>query len=828
MAGDSHNEITGGIFFSAVIQGRNITVQLPPQVTPALSGPPAGSPAFTGREGDLHAVLETLAPARKPPEQVTGGGAVRVVAVAGMAGVGKTELAVQAARAALGNGWFPGGALFVDLFGYDPARRLEPAQALDGMLRALGIAGENIPADAQDRARLYASVLAAYAEQGRPILVVIDNASSTEQARPLLPADGATGAIVTSRDTLGMLGARLLDLNVLTAGDAVELLHRALNVAHPGDARVTDNPDDATKIAELCGELPLALQIIAALLAEDQSRPLAAMAADLSSAVSRLEEMRYDYRAVRAAFDLSYQRLDPQHKLLFRLLPVNPGPDISTQSTAVLTGLEEPTARHGLETLARAHLVEHSSSYGRWRMHDLLRLYADEQGIAHAREDCRDRAFTQLLDYYFTTIRAADAYLGPAAASPVAGRFPDRKDALDWLDIEYPNLTAAAYAAADSGDHTAIARDLPLAMARFLSLQRHFNDWIALSESALAAARQLRDGHGEGAALNDLGNALREVRRFDEAITALRDTVKIFHDTGDRRDEGIALNNLGLALQGARWFEKAIAAHQEAAQTLHASADRHGEGQALSNLGMALVQVQQFGDALTALRDAAKIFHTDGDRYSEAIALNNLGLALRELGRFDDAITAHEHAAQIYHDTGDQHNEGTALGNLGSALLQVANAVGQEALQIFQGTGDRNRGSQSISSLEPALRQLGRFDDAITAHQHAAQACHDAGDRRGEAEALGNLWAALLRVVITVCHDAVQILHDTHDPTGEGQALGNLGNALLHAQQFDHAISAYEHAARIFHDTRDQHSEGLMLANLEAAQQAQRSAGRTS
>ena len=257
-------------------------------------------------------MLGVLAPQETDPQEITDP-PVCVVAVAGMPGVGKTELAVQAARAGLRKGWFPGGALFADMMGYDPARRREPAEALDGLLRALGMPGENIPAFEEDRARLYASVLAKYAEEGRCILVVIDNASSAEQVRPLLPADEATRAIVTSRDDLGMPGTRLVDLGVLTREQSVEVLDRALQAARPGDTRVTDAPDAAAQIADLCGGLPLALQIIAALLAEDPGRSLRTMAADLSAAAFLLEEMQIGERAVRAAFELSYQRLDPRH-----------------------------------------------------------------------------------------------------------------------------------------------------------------------------------------------------------------------------------------------------------------------------------------------------------------------------------------------------------------------------------------------------------------------------------------------------------------------------------------------------------------------------------
>jgi tetratricopeptide (TPR) repeat protein len=746
--GPTRNQITGGIYVSAVIQGRDITVQLPPEITAALSGLPAGCPAFTGRDSDLQAVLASLAP--KPSrgdgeDGLAGSGAVVVIAISGLAGIGKTELAVQAARIALAEGWFPGGVLFVDLFGYDPARRLDPGQALEGLLRALGVPGDHIPSYAQDQARLYTSILAAYVREGRRILVVIDNASAHDQAKSLLPTDGSTAAIVTSRHTLGMLGARLLDLKVLADQDGVKLLERALNVARPDDTRVIDHPDDATTIAKLCSGLPLALQTVAALLAEDPARPLASMAADLANTSFRLEEMSYVDIAVRAAFDLSYQHLDPQQAQVFRLLPVNPGPEISTEATAILTGLIPTAARHGLEALARAHLVEHGTIYGRWRMHDLVRLFADEHGQARAELDGRAQSFTRLLDHYLTITRAADNHLDPAGADP-AGGFPDRQHALAWLDTEYPNLTAAAHAAADSGDHAAIARDLPLELARFLSWRRHFNEWIALGTSAVHAARQL--GVGEGPALNNLGIALRNGRRFDDAITALQDAAQIARETGDQNGQAGTLTNLGTTLQEMQRFDDAITALQDAAQIFRETGNRHDQAKALNNLGPVLQEAQRFDDAITALQDAAQIFRETGDRHGEAKALNNLGTVLQDVRRLNDAINAHQHAAQIYRETGDQHSEGTALDNLGIALRRMrrfdwAINAHQQALQICRETGDRHGEAGTLNNLGLALQEMRRMDEAINAYQHAAQIYCETGDQHRESIALANLEAVM-------------------------------------------------------------------------------------
>ena len=703
--GGTHNAISGGIFFSAVIQGRDITVQLPREITPALSGLPAATPAFTGRQADLDVLLGALAPrpAGTGPPGVSASRTVAVTAVGGLAGVGKTELAVQAAHTVLANGWFPGGVLFADLFGYDEVRRLEPAQALEGFLRALGIPGEHIPPQAQDRARLYASVLAAYAEQGQGVLVVADNVYASEQAEPLLPTDGINAALVTSRDTLGLLNARLLDLDVLTPEAAACMLDRTLRVARPGDSRVTDCPGDAAAIARTCGGLPLALRIIAALLAEDPARPLAAMAADLRDERTRLDEISYANTGVRAAFDLSYQRLDPGHARLFRLLTVNPGPDISTQTAAALTGHDQAVTRRELEALARAHLIEHGSGYGRWRMHDLVRLYADQHGRSNAQADARDEAYIRLLNHYLDTTIAASAHLDPAVADPATREFNEREQALAWLDAEYPNLTSVTYAAASRG-HLAVARDLPRAMWHFLSWRRHFNDWITLATIASNAADRLGDPRGEAVARASLAAALHGARRFEEAITAWQHAAQIFRDTGDRNGEAGALSNLGLALQGVARFEEAITACQEAAQIFRDTGDRHREGMALSNLGSALQQAARFEEAITACQEAAQILRDTGDRHSEAMALNNLGATLVQMELFQEAFTACLGAGEIFQDTGDWHGAGEALSNLGIAL-----------------------------------REMGRFEEAITACQYAALFFRETHDEYNEGIALANL-----------------------------------------------------------------------------------------
>jgi hypothetical protein len=399
----------------------------------ALAQLPAPVAGFTGREEELAVLAGLLDPAGQA-------GAVVVSAVAGLAGVGKTTLAVQAGHAARQQGWFPGGVLFIDLHGYDD-QPVQPAQALDALLRALGVPAEHIPPTGEERAGLYRSVLA---QIGEPVLVIADNASSEAQVWPLLPGVGRHRVLVTSRHTLAGLGARLVDLTVFNDDAAVALLDAALRAARPDDNRVSGDMNAAIRLALVCGGLPLALQIAAALLKADPILTAAALANELSVESLRLKQLTYnDGRgpgglSVAAAFELSYNRLDDQAARVFRLLPVCPSPDASTAAVGVLADLLVAEARRVLASLTQAHLVEASpGSPGRWRMHDLLRLYAQRLSDANAEADRREPARDRLLSWYLGTAVAAGHHLrGLPTATIARTLFEGRSEALEWLDAE--------------------------------------------------------------------------------------------------------------------------------------------------------------------------------------------------------------------------------------------------------------------------------------------------------------------------------------------------------------------------------------------------------
>jgi tetratricopeptide (TPR) repeat protein len=664
------------------------------------------------------------------------------------------------------------------------------------------------------------------------VLVIADNASSEAQVRPLLPGYGPHKVIVTSRHTLANLGARLVDVTVLDDDAGVKLLAASLRAARPKDDRIASDTEAATRLARLCGGLPLALQISAALLKGDPTLSAAELAGELAVESERLERLRYDdgsgsaAPSVAAAFELSYRSLEPVSAQVFRLLPVDPGPNVSTAAAAHLTDLPVSKVRRVLAGLARAHLIEAApEGEGRWRMHDLLRLYAQKLSDDHARADNREHSRDRLFDYYMNAADTADDHLQAVPALSGLGDFTARDEALSWFDTERANLVAVVKMAEDTGQDEVACR-LPVALVRYFNWRRRFDDWLLTTCTSLNAARRLDDRPREGIALNNLGAVLREVRRFDDAITACKDAVAIFWDTGDRHGEANALNNLGSALHEARRFDEAVTAHLQDLAICKETGDRHGEADALNNLGLALGELRRFDEAVTAHEEAASIYRETRDLHGEGIALNNLGVAIPKVWpQVNEALGALERAAAFLRETGDRHGEGMALNNLGAALREVgwslpyAIAVHEDATDIFRETGDLHGEGIALNNLGLALVKGQRIDEAIAAHQDAARIFKRTGDRHAQGSALKNLSVALVEgqridEAMVAHQDATSIFNEIGDRHAIASALNYLGVALYEARSFEKAIAAHREAARIFREIGDRHAEGSALNNL--------------
>lgn len=723
---------------------------------------PAAPPGFVGRTELLHDIMKWLHPdlATNPDEDH----ASAVLAVAGMGGAGKTALALHAAHQARARGWFSGGILFADLHGYSPAPPAEISTIVDRFLLRFGVKNSDLPAGTDQKLDAWRTITDRLAEEGRPLLVVLDNVHTAGQVAGLLPSDPHR-ALVTSRQTLSALLAHRISLGPLTPDDAVALLDRALRTGSSGDERVADQRADALRLAELCGHLPLALRITAALLCDDRRRPLAHQADDLADARTRLQAMQYDDvddqgrpLAVDASIDLSYRHLSAAKARAFRLLAPAPGPDISTEAAAVLLGESPAQTRRLLAELARAHLLLPSpTEHERWAMHDLVRLFADERGRHHAEEDQRDAAVKSLMSHYCTTAEAADTHLRGESDLPVSDLFPDRDGARSWLERERTNLTATV-TAAQAYEHPA-AVSLASTLYRFLDLWSHYADMLTVNSVALSACRELGDQLGEAKALNALGIAHRMSGRHEEAIDAHTASADICRELGDRRGEAAAMNNLGSALDVSGRYEEAIDAHTTAVNLFKETGNRVGEGEALSNLGLTLGRMGQLEEAIDAHTTAVDVFQKIGDRHSEGQALDSLGDALQEVGRYEEAIDAYTTAARLLKETNDHL---------------------------------RQSGAQSCLGI--ALQEVGRFEDAIHAHTTAIKLLKESGKRVGEGIELVNLGVALQKVgrlaeAIDAHTTAANLFTEIKSPHREAWALNNLAGCMVKAGRYEEAIA---------------------------------------
>lgn len=659
------NEIKDGVFFGAVIQGQYTTIQLPPAVSPALSGLPRRTSTFKGRGRELREMSANLRPSMLQNEAV--------ISVTGMAGVGKTELALQVAHSVLSEtDWFPGGVLFIDLFGYDTERRIEPREALGSLLNSLGLPPEIIPDETQDRARMYRSVLQSYAEHGKRILIIVDNADSADQASYLIPSDDINAALITSRHTLS-IDAEIYDLDVLKPESAVDVIQTVIRRYRGArDARVEREPAETLRVAELCGFLPLALQIAAALLADSSSRPIKSLADELADALSRLDTLAREERAVRAAFDLSYRSLPKDQARLFRLLPINAGPDVSSEAASRLGGLKLRDTGRILESLNRAHLVEVGQEWGRWRLHDLLRIYATEKGDAIENGDGRGQAIRRLVDYYSDTSESADWILRDRASKAEYQRFRDRRgEPLEWFRVEEDNLLAASHLAESEGLFQS-AYYISMHLGLYLDVRRRVVDAVEVASTALRAARRAKNIDWQARSLNHLGLALSTVRRFGDAIPQLTEGVKFARMAGNRETECDILIALGTALSRVNGPAAGITPLKRALTLGRALGNPLHVGTALTNLGNVYRESGRLVEAAKAYGESIRYHRLSGDRRKEASGHSGLAVALSQLGNFNASLPHFEKAIEMYKSVGDQHGLAVTLMNLGSTYTAMA------------------------------------------------------------------------------------------------------------------------------------------------------------
>jgi tetratricopeptide (TPR) repeat protein len=750
---------------------------------------PADVEVFTGRAQEL-ADLDRLL-ARTADTTVAAGvmggdsTAVVIAAVSGTAGVGKTALALRWAHQV--RHAFPDGQLYVNLHGFDSEQPLSTADALAGFLRALGLPGQNIPVEVEERAAAYRSLL-----DGRRMLVVLDNASSVEQIRPLLPGAPSCVVVVTSRDSLAGLvarhSARRLNLDLLPLEDAVALLAALIG------GRVQAEPEAATTLARLCARLPLALRVAAELAASCPTISLAQLVGELADEQRRLEllDAGGDARtAVRGVFFWSYHHLPAIVRRAFRLIGLHPGPDFDPYAMAVLADTGHDQAEHIVDLLARAHLIQ-SPRPGRYGMHDLLRAYAIYLADVEDSEAEQRAGLTRLFDHYLATAAAAMDILVPAEqhrrpripppATPTPP-MPDRAAARAWLDTERITLIAvSAYTAARGWPgHTT---QLSTTLYRYLDAGGHFPDGLTIHSHALHAARHTDDPAAEADALLNLGHIYWQQGHYGQAADHLQQAFTLAREIGDRHGESNALLNLGIIDQrqghygqaadhlqqaftlareiGDRvgetnallylgivdrrqgHYQQAADHYQQALTLAREIGDRHGEANALDNLGTIYQRQGHYQQAADHHQQALALFRGIGDRHGEANTLLDLGTAYRRQGHFHQAANHHQQALALFREMGDRHGEGCALNRVGETLVaihQPDHAIAQytAALTITAQIGDRYEQARAHNGLAHTHQIAGDLDQAVTHHTAALTLAAQIGERYEHARAHNGL-----------------------------------------------------------------------------------------
>ncbi|MFB6808253.1 tetratricopeptide repeat protein [Streptomyces sp. NPDC056387] len=736
---------------------------------------PDAPEALVGREREPGELLAVLAP----------GSGARAVVVAGLAGVGKSALAVTAAERALERGWFTGGVLFLSLRGYDPAGAVGTGQALETLLEGLCGVDAELPAGRDGRLARYRSELAARARDGRRVLVVADDAGDAAQVRDLVPPGGdAHRLLVTSRNRLVAqdFTARVLDLEVLGADAAGELVVGALRRVRPDDPRPGAEAAALAEVAGHCGRLPLALTVAAAVLAGDPGLRAAELARQLADARTRLEALSPRDRVgiptgVRAAFGLSYARLPEEQQRMLRLLTAVPGPDCETGFAAFalhgpVAEADWGTAVAGTRALLAALvsaglLTEKPSGSHRWHMHDLVRLYAVELADTHAEDDGREAVVNEVLWLYASMLRGAYGHLGAKPTGCEAQYFPNLATALRWLDDERANPVAAvsACAALSRAENTI---ELAGFLSAYLLRRRFFEDVITTCRIALDESRRSGDRAAEHVLLNNLGLALAETSSSEEAAE-LHESVVAFHEDGeDGIDKAVALMNLAYLKMRNGHLAEARATNERALALLRVLGALAHEGDALADLALILVEEGRMDEAVQTLDRAVALLSEHGEPLGAARAVNQLAGTLKEAGRPDEAVTRY-----------------------------------REAVELFRGTGERQEKGAVAESLGLLLFELGRADEAIPPLWEAADAARAAGDHDREGLRLTLMGAVMLSLsevtaAVEMFEDALRLRQYAADPGWPAEALYGLGTAHHRMGDFDRAMPAHFEATVVF------------------------------
>ncbi|MFE1171478.1 BTAD domain-containing putative transcriptional regulator [Streptomyces sp. NPDC058773] len=685
---------------------------------------PATVADFTGRAAFVTELGEQLATAE--------GSVMAVSALTGIGGVGKTTLAVHVAHAAREH--FPDGQLYVDLqgAGLTPS---EPEAVLGSFLRSLGTQESSIPDGLEERAALYRSTLA-----GRRILALLDNARDAAQIRPLLPGTEGCAALITSRARMiDLAGAHLIDLDVMSPEEALALFTRIV-----GEERVTSERQAAMAVVGACGFLPLAIRIAASRLAARRTWTVSTLARKLADERRRLDELRAGDLAVKATFELGYGQLEPQQARAFRLLGLADGPDISLAAAAALLDLDIDAAEDLIESLVDASLLE-SAAPGRYRFHDLVRLYARAcaERDEHPPSD-REAALSRLLDFYLATAahmyaleRPGDRLVDHMEPTSYPGlEFADRPEALKWLFGESRCLLACAQQSATASTLRR-AVDLLLLTLDLAESSADSHQYEQANMALLAAARDIGDQRAEARLHTSLTNVHTLAGRLDEADAHAQSAMLLGLATEDAFSSSNAPNDRGIIASIQQRYDDAEPYLSQARIAFRDDHNQQSEASALCNLARVHLETGRLDSAIRLAEEGIGIYRQLGATRRLANGMYTLGLAFTRAGRLTDATQQLTEALVIFQDNRQRFWEGMTYFRLGEIELgdhcpTAAANHAEQALKALRGVGGEWWRANALTLLGRALHEIGHTGRARVCWQEALPIYERLGSPEGK------------------------------------------------------------------------------------------------
>ncbi|MER6442210.1 tetratricopeptide repeat protein [Streptomyces sp. NPDC001185] len=678
----THNEVSGTVM-GPLVQARTvhggIHLHHSPPEWPIPRQLPVDTRHFVGRSDALTELGQALDDGSHHES-----GVVAITAISGTAGIGKTALAIHWAHQIARH--FPDGQLYINLRGFDARSPVEPEQALHAFLSALGVEAGRIPLDLAAQAALFRSML-----DGRRVLIVLGNARDAEHVRPLLPASRSCLAVITTRNRVDSLvvreGVHRVILNLMSHDDA-----RALLAKRMGRERVDSELTAATDVIQLCGRLPLALSIVAARAAAQSQFPISSLAEDLMDERTRLDalDLHEADLSIEAVFSWSSRLLTAQGARLFELLGAAPGSDVGVHASAVLADMSHTAVNTLLTELTQAHLVEEYSPR-RYRLHDLLRAYATKVARSDDELDLKP-AMQRLLDFYLHTSHSGDRILDPLRESMeikgVDGHsifsLVGRQQAQDWFAAEHDNLLSAARYAADNGLDEKVVW-LAWSATTFLHRGGHWYDYREIQRIALLSALRTGERRAQAITHRNLGNALAQLKSYDEASENHRKALALFVELGDERGQARVHHALGYLCEKRGDYATALEHGKHALTLYRARDDRAGEARALNAMGWYQAMLQNYEATVHNCEQALTILRTLDDPTYEAHTLDSLGYAYHHMGSFEQAISCFRTAIEFYRELEDQYYYAATLHHLGDTLQANGNA--EEACAAWREAG---------------------------------------------------------------------------------------------------------------------------------------------